>query len=570
MSLTVFSHDSCFNTFKDSLISISNISILLCIDKIPENIDKEKDLKVFWSVEPRSICPEIVNSVQSNHPQFHKILTYDNKLLLLPQSTLFLFGTSFINEASQKEYNELFLNKKIQFGITGVFSSKIYCSGHELRHLIYNNQCLINIPYTFFRGANNPLSPIFPDKNPIAIRDPNQKHHCFNNNMFHLAMENTSSPNYFTEKLLDCFLLKVVPVYWGCDNVSNYFDPRGIIRCSSSSKNQTKSDLISNAQNIINTINSLTPQDYYSRLPFIENNYKIAKMYQDLESRFTHYYSKVFRRVNTLYIVPKGGYGNILFTVLYGLCTSKLYNKIPIFINNYQDHRPNITQYPNFNKKLHFINKTMNGILQNNSIKLIQEKSFFYDTSNILLNNKDDFLANGYFQSRKYFEPYTDSIRAYLYSEFDKLENRERRSGNCTVALHIRRGDYLQLQNIHPVQDISYYIQSISIMKSMYPNCKFLIFTDTPDFVQNQNVFRSSEYKLVKSLETSPKSIEEEHNLMRSCDHFIISNSSFSLTAYYLRNSIKDSTIVSPRNWFGPNGPHYNIYDLVPEHAILI
>lgn len=570
MSLTVFSHDSCFNTFEEKLPPpTENSSVLLCIDKIPEPepelYNSNIDFKLFCSVEPRSICPQILDSLHKHNSQFHKILTYDKSLLVSPQSTLFLFGTSFINAESEKNYRMLFKNEQIKFGITGVFSSKILCNGHELRHLIYNNQHYIRIPYIFFRGAHNPLSPIVLEKNPIAIQDPAKKYYCFNNSMFHLAMENTSTPNYFTEKLLDCFLLKVIPVYWGCSNISNYFDPRGIIQINNTDKNKTKSELISNAQNIIKTLNSLTPDDYYSRLPYIENNYKIAKMYQNLESRFIHYYSGL-RSFKKLYIIPKGGYGNILFTILYGISTSKLYNKIPIFINKYDDKRPNITAYPNLNQKLQFINKSKNDF--DSKIKLIEEKSFCYDTSNVSLNKEDDFLANGYFQSRKYFEPYTDSIRSYLYSEFDQLLSTE--VVNPKIAIHIRRGDYLELQNIHPVQDISYYSNAISIMKTKYPTCIFFIFTDAPEFVKSQDLFKSPDFKIIQSIDASPKSIENEHNLMRSCDHFIISNSSFSLTAYYLRNSIKNSTIISPKNWFGPLGPEYNIYDLVPEHAILI
>ena len=47
--------------------------------------------------------------------------------------------------------------------------------------------------------------------------------------MYHVAIENVCRRDYFTEKLLDCFLTRTVPVYWGCPNVANYFDPDGII-----------------------------------------------------------------------------------------------------------------------------------------------------------------------------------------------------------------------------------------------------------------------------------------------------------------------------------------------------
>lgn len=40
---------------------------------------------------------------------------------------------------------------------------------------------------------------------------------------YSLAFENTSHTNYFTEKLIDCFLSWCKPIYWGCPNISDYF-----------------------------------------------------------------------------------------------------------------------------------------------------------------------------------------------------------------------------------------------------------------------------------------------------------------------------------------------------------
>ena len=47
---------------------------------------------------------------------------------------------------------------------------------------------------------------------------------------FHIAVENSSLPNYMTEKLHDCFLTKTVPIYYGCPNISDYYDMDGILK----------------------------------------------------------------------------------------------------------------------------------------------------------------------------------------------------------------------------------------------------------------------------------------------------------------------------------------------------
>ena len=38
-----------------------------------------------------------------------------------------------------------------------------------------------------------------------------------------LTCENSSHKNYFTEKLVDCFLSLTVPIYWGCPNLTDFF-----------------------------------------------------------------------------------------------------------------------------------------------------------------------------------------------------------------------------------------------------------------------------------------------------------------------------------------------------------
>ncbi len=46
---------------------------------------------------------------------------------------------------------------------------------------------------------------------------------------FSIAIENTSAPYYFTEKINDCFLTYTVPLYYGCKNVGKYFPEKSFI-----------------------------------------------------------------------------------------------------------------------------------------------------------------------------------------------------------------------------------------------------------------------------------------------------------------------------------------------------
>ena len=46
---------------------------------------------------------------------------------------------------------------------------------------------------------------------------------------FSVAVENARYPNYFTEKVTDCFASKTVPIYWGNPQIGNTFNPKGIL-----------------------------------------------------------------------------------------------------------------------------------------------------------------------------------------------------------------------------------------------------------------------------------------------------------------------------------------------------
>jgi hypothetical protein len=47
---------------------------------------------------------------------------------------------------------------------------------------------------------------------------------------YSLAIENSSSPDYWTEKIADCFLSWSIPIYYGCTNLEDYFPSESFIQ----------------------------------------------------------------------------------------------------------------------------------------------------------------------------------------------------------------------------------------------------------------------------------------------------------------------------------------------------
>jgi hypothetical protein len=64
-------------------------------------------------------------------------------------------------------------------------------------------------------------------RNPPSVPSKNL---FFQNAKFHIACENQVMNNMFSEKIIDCFKTKTIPIYYGCQNIHKYFNPKGILQ----------------------------------------------------------------------------------------------------------------------------------------------------------------------------------------------------------------------------------------------------------------------------------------------------------------------------------------------------
>lgn len=255
----------------------------------------------------------------------------------------------------------------------------------------------------------------------------------------------------------------------------------------------------------------------------------------------------------TFYILTRGGFGNVLFNYLLGYSIAKKYKAKVVYINCLDPKRPQMKSYSIFANEI-IINKA-----PPNCAKLV-ERLFTFDPI-VIKDLQQDIIIDGYFQSFKYSEEYIDEIRTNLFSKLNEISDYITHANKTTIMLHVRRGDYLNLQHIHPIQSDQYYKTCIEhiISKVGHLNIKLLVFSDDINFVSKWDVIKNYNHEII-----TLKDVEETFNLMRQCDHFIVSNSSFSLLAYYLRDK-KEALICMPRNWFGEKGPKFNLDDLVEK-----
>jgi hypothetical protein len=226
------------------------------IDPIPPDSLRIVILQEPWR-EP------LVPMVQKYRDCYTHLLTYQEDVLdTNPKARLFHFPNSWVNHIPDKK----------EFSVSTVVGGKNFMPGHALRHELWRNKDKITIPKKFYLSGNSANFHTFV---PWAEVDyTNQlvlgasKYPLFDS-MFHIAIENTSIANFFTEKLLDCFQTKTVPIYYGCTNIGDYFNVKGIW-------------LASNISEIITICNELvTPELYMKILDYLEENYLLSNKWCD-------------------------------------------------------------------------------------------------------------------------------------------------------------------------------------------------------------------------------------------------------------------------------------------------
>jgi hypothetical protein len=191
------------------------------------------------------------------------------------------------------------------------------------------------------------------------------------------------------------------------------------------------------------------------------------------------------------------------------------------------------------------------------------DKNFFKAGSEIILK--------GGWQSEKYFINHETEIRKSLVLKEDLVKNVKSKANDLrlenSVAIHIRRGDYLRKKIIyewHGVMNKEYFENAVEVIRKQIADITIYYFTDDPDWVRKE-----LQPDLKGEIISGNISLNhyEDFYLMSNCSHNVIANSSFSWWAAWL-NDNKEKIVIAPKKWFG-NGPR-DTQDILPSSWISI
>jgi glycosyltransferase involved in cell wall biosynthesis len=227
----------------------------------------------------------IYNALIENHHKFDAIFTYDRELLRALPNAVFFPSTEITqfnrlpNPAGHPPYKsnlietyelpkdifQMYPKNKL---VSAVVSSKAFLPGH-IRRLEFINSIRSKIDL-FGRGMGREI----PSK-VDALRD----------YMFSVAIENVSADdNYFSEKIMDCFLTGTIPIYHGCIHIGEFFDKRGIL-------------YFETQQELDTIIDSLSPELYESMLPYAQANFEASFTWPlNNDMAYNMYYKKIIEK----------------------------------------------------------------------------------------------------------------------------------------------------------------------------------------------------------------------------------------------------------------------------------
>lgn len=175
---------------------------------LPDIIKASKSIKrkVAWVLEPRAIHPQIYEWIEHNNRLFDFVLTFDEDLIKRGENFLYYpHGRCWIPQ----EYKPKEKTKTISI----IASSKNHTIGHKLRHEVISKlskKYNIDVYGYGYRPVENKIE---------ALED----------YQFSITIENSIQPGYWTEKVVDCFATKTIPIFWGDKSVSKYFNKDGVI-----------------------------------------------------------------------------------------------------------------------------------------------------------------------------------------------------------------------------------------------------------------------------------------------------------------------------------------------------
>ena len=147
-------------------------------------------------------------------------------VLNVSNAVLFDHGARSEDDEWVNSFENVFDKK---FEVSFLSGAKKLTDGHRFRQEIHKLEDQITIPKKWFYTLEDFNQENF-NKGGIGRPDKiwGAKQKCFTESMFNIGVENVNHNNWYTEKIADSFATKTIPIYWGCSNIDDFYNDKGI------------------------------------------------------------------------------------------------------------------------------------------------------------------------------------------------------------------------------------------------------------------------------------------------------------------------------------------------------
>lgn len=291
-----------------------------------------------------------------------------------------------------------------------------------------------------------------------------------------------------------------------------------------------------------------------------KNKQEFVKVSGFYKAELESYISSWGNRQNIVYVHLMCRIGNLMFQIAAAASIAKQNGcRLVAVLSDYRAPEPDNCCLDDY------IEPFRSNLLQNVDIVSVQperyrlyiEPYFHYKS----IKFEDGLYLHGLFQSEKYLDR---DLTLQLF-KIDKVTEKYIQSNYENIlqlkptAINVRRGDYLKLQDLHPVCTLDYFNTAIEIIGKQSP---FLVISDDVEWCKENfigdNFYFTNETNAVVDL-----------YLQTLCENNIISNSTFSWWGAWL-NENPNKIVIAPKLWFGPSNARHNTKDLIPDSWIKI
>jgi hypothetical protein len=226
----------------------------LCLD-LSKNYRNTRNIALI--IEPFAINPNPYNFVIDNIDNFELVLSHHTnfvnthpKIKYYPNNMRWITPDQYLGNLSKDRW------------ISIIASNKNHTCGHNLRHKVIEKfkDCI-----DVYGSGYNPIETKLP---------------ALGRYKFSIVIENCKEAGYYSEKLLDCFLTKTIPIYFGDPHISDRFKTDGMI-------------MFDKLEDLDSIIKDIKNNSLYNKVgKILEENFNIAKDLPTVEDYIYNQYLK--------------------------------------------------------------------------------------------------------------------------------------------------------------------------------------------------------------------------------------------------------------------------------------